>query len=55
MKAGYDTTDRRKRAAQYRRDAAECEAAGYPVIAEVNREMAALLEPPEPKDKECPE
>lgn len=43
---------RKVRAAKLRTDAASCEAAGFGVFAEVNREMAAELDPPprEPRD-----
>jgi hypothetical protein len=42
----FEPTNRRVRAAAYRADAAECEDAGFTVFAQVNREMADLLDPP---------
>ncbi len=51
-KRNYEPISRRARAAQYRRDADECEASGFTVFAEINREMATLLDAPKPEPKE---
>lgn len=48
----YETTNRKLRAAAHRRDARECALAGYPGVAEVNAQMADLLDPPPPPEKE---
>ena len=52
VKAGYDSINRTIRAAQHRRDAAELDKAGFPLFAEINREMAALLDPPKSESKD---
>lgn len=41
-----EPVSRKVRAAKLRTDAASCEAAGFGVFAEVNRELAAELDPP---------
>lgn len=45
MKALYDSVSRKQRAAQLRRDGAECERRGYPGFAAVNYELAGWLDP----------
>ena len=45
MRRNYMTTNRRMQVQQYLKAAEECEDAGYPGIAQVNREMAAWLSP----------
>lgn len=45
MSKSYETTNRRIRAEQKRQDALECERAGYGIIARLNWEEAAFLEP----------
>jgi hypothetical protein len=48
----YEPLDRKKRAAQYRKSAQECEKAGFLVFAEINRETAAFLDPWDPEREE---
>ena len=45
MRKMYQTTDKKKRAEQYRKDAEACEKARVFGLAEVNWQMAALLDP----------
>src|SRR5262245_26282273 len=53
MRVLYESVNPRVRAFQARLDALHCEAAGYPGIAQVNRELAFCLDPPplEPHDR----
>lgn len=46
MKSMYEPISRKKRAANYRRNAMECERAGFSMFAEINVEMAAIMDPP---------
>jgi hypothetical protein len=46
MRKMYQSTSRRKRAEEARKNAEECEAAGFLGLAQVNWEMAYLLDPP---------
>lgn len=50
-KRNYEPTNRKVRAEEYRRNALECEKAGFTMFAEINREMAALLDPPIPVEE----
>jgi hypothetical protein len=45
MSKTYDSTSRSVRAAQARSDAEACERAGYPGFAQVNRDIAGMLDP----------
>lgn len=45
MRKMYQTTNKRIRAAQHRKDADECEKAGMLDLALVNRKMAEFLDP----------
>ncbi len=53
----YEPLSRRTRAANYRRDAMECERAGFSFFAALNLEMAAILDPPprEQRDYRTPQ
>lgn len=44
MRKSYETTNKLQRIENYKKAATECEAKGFPGTAEVNREMAALLQ-----------
>ena len=46
MSKTYESTNRKLRAEQKRKDALECERAGYMAIAQVNWEEASFLDPP---------
>ena len=45
MSKTYESTNKYQRASQARKDARECHAAGYPGFAQVNSEMASMLDP----------
>jgi len=45
MSKTYESTNRYQRAWQARKDARECHAAGYPGFAQVNADMASILDP----------
>lgn len=44
MRSLYESVDRKRRALEHHRNALECEKAGYPGLATVNKEIAAMLE-----------
>ncbi len=46
MSKTYESTNRARRANQKRQDALECDKAGFSMLARVNWEEAALLDPP---------
>jgi hypothetical protein len=46
MSKTYESTNRKKRAEAKRKDALECERAGFPMMAALNWEEAAFLDPP---------
>jgi hypothetical protein len=47
MRRLYESLNRKKRAEQKRRDARECERAGFPMFAAINAAEAEHLDPPQ--------
>lgn len=46
MRKMYQSTNKRIRATQARKDAQECERAGFGLLAQINWQTAMLLDPP---------
>lgn len=54
MSKTYESTNKYDRARQARKDARECHAAGYPGFAQVNSEIASMLDPWRDHDDQDP-
>lgn len=50
MRSLYEPLNRKQRAATMRKNAQECEKAGFLLFAQINQELSEILDPPEPEE-----